>query len=605
MKTGWMGDLARITDRRRPLDRLDAIGVRSTSPAAGARRFPLRRREGCTPEHSRFSQLAPFPHGCRAGRGVTTLVRGSSRALLVACASVLPLVVASGGAFGFRQSTAAGPVRPRRVLRLEPRQPVGYDWLQFNLDARHAGNNPLEVRIGRDNVAALKKLFRVPILDVVDGAAAYLARVATPAGVRDLLFATSAAGFVLAHDACTGTRVWFRGPSVGTHWTTSSPAVDPDRRFIYSYQTDGYVHKFRVEDGTEVTAGGWPELVTRKPEVEKGSSPISILASNAGRRFLYMSTAGYPGDPGDEGDYQGHVTAIDLETGSQRVFNALCSDRPVHFDQSQTIGADCPHVRAGIWGRAGIVYDASTDRVLFTTGNGDFDAHQGGRNWGSSVLSLPPDLAAPGGLPSDSYTPREYQRLADDDLDLGSSSPLILPRAFEGLPARAVQAGKDAQLRLLDLSNLSGQGGPGHIGGELAVVPVPQGGEVLTAPAAWSDPEDRSVWVFVATERGLAGLQLENPAGARPTLSARWTRNQGGSSPIVANGVLYHAGGGFIAALDPRTGQELWSDHDVGNVHWQSPILVNGVLYMTDNTPTLFAWTPDGVAAPRSDGPCR
>ena len=33
----------------------------------------------------------------------------------------------------------------------------------------------------------------------------------------------------------------------------------------------------------------------------------------------------------DRGDYQGHITAINLADGSQRVFNANSSDQAVHF----------------------------------------------------------------------------------------------------------------------------------------------------------------------------------------------------------------------------------------------------------------------------------
>ena len=52
-----------------------------------------------------------------------------------------------------------------------------------------------------------------------------------------------------------------------------------------------------------------------------------------------------------------------------------------------------------------------------------------------------------------------------------------------------MQGGKDAKLRLLNLDDLSGQGGPGHTGGEIGpLVDVPQGGQVLTAPAVWINP---------------------------------------------------------------------------------------------------------------------
>ena len=227
----------------------------------------------------------------------------------------------------------------------------GYDWLEFNLDSQRTGQNNLEWRISRGNVASLKTLFRVSTVDVADGAPVYLAGVSTPSGKRDLIFATTAASFVVAHDACTGSRVWFQPPTTGPRWTTSLPAVDPNRQFVYSYQLDGFVHKFLVGNGAEVTGGGWPELATRKPDVEKGSSNLSIVVGRDARRFLYVTHAGYPGPgPGDQGDYQGHVTAIDLDSGTQTVFNTLCSDRAIHFDESLVAPNDCPKVRAAVWG---------------------------------------------------------------------------------------------------------------------------------------------------------------------------------------------------------------------------------------------------------------
>jgi outer membrane protein assembly factor BamB len=503
---------------------------------------------------------------------------------------------------------------------VDAREGQGYDWLQFNMTAQHLGNNDLEWRINPQNVSSLKLLFRAPLVTVSDGAPVYLGRVATAQGTKDLLFATTTPGLLAAYDACTGSRVWSTQAPAGPQWTTSMPAVDPNRDFVYSYQLDGFVHKFSVADGTETTGGGWPQLATRKPDVEKGSSNLSIVITRALRRFLYIPQAGYPGPgPGDQGDYQGHVTAIDLDSGSQTIFNTLCSDRAIHFDASTTSPNDCSSVRAAVWGRPGVTYDAFADRVLFTSANGTFDANQGGKNWGDSVLSLPPDLSAPAGMPADSYTPAEFQQLADNDSDLGSSTPLILPEpSGGGLSRYAIQVGKDGQLRLLDISNLSRQGGPGNVGGELQILAVPQGGEVLTSLAAWRDPVDQTVWVFVANDQGISGLRFgtvqsirhSQPAPARtrlsgPSLVAVWMQPRGGSSPIIANGVLFYAGSGFVAALDPRTGNEIWSDTGIGQIHWQSPIVANGVLYVTDNSAMLSAYTPGGIAEARSDGPCR
>jgi len=65
----------------------------------------------------------------------------------------------------------------------------------------------------------------------------------------------------------------------------------------------------------------------------------------------------------------------------------------------------------------------------------------------------------------------------------------------------------------------------------------------------------------------------------------------------VANNVLYFAGSNIIRAVNPLTGAVLWSDTThVGGIHWESPIVVNATLYITDESAhlTAFALPPAG-----------
>jgi outer membrane protein assembly factor BamB len=476
------------------------------------------------------------------------------------------------------------------------RLPAQTDWLQFDFDARHSGVNPAEGLITAANVASLGVIFDVSLPAVVDGAPAYLSGVGTASGLRDLLFVTTKDGRLVAVDALTGVTVWSRQPATGPRITTSSPAIDPNRQFVYSYGVDGRVHKYSVGDGSEVSGAGWPEVATLKPSVEKGSSALAIATLGDGSAVLFVANSGYLGDAGD---YQGHITAIQLATGAQQVFNTQCSDQVTHFVQGGS--PDCRNVQSAVWARPGVIYDAELDKIFIATGNGLFDAEQGGHDWGDSVLALHPDGTGAGGSPLDSYTPADFQFLDSHDVDLGSTAPALLPNPAPGLhPHLAVQGGKDGMLRLLNLDDLSGQGGPGHVGGELQLIGVPQGGEVLTQPAMWVNPADRSSWAFVANASGIAGLQLQVNNGA-PRLVPRWTHHAGGSSPIVANGILFYAGGPGIQALNPLDGSVLWSDHTPSGLHWESPIVVNGRLYVTDEAAHLIAYAPT-TGQPR---PCK
>jgi outer membrane protein assembly factor BamB len=355
---------------------------------------------------------------------------------------------------------------------------------------------------------------------------------------------------------------------------------------VYGYGLDGYVHRYLLFDGSEARGDGFPALITLKPEVEKCSSNLTVATTNSGASYLYATIAAYP-EPGDEGDYQGHFVAIDLATGRQHVFNALCSDRDEHF--AYDAARDCTAQQAGIWARAGAVYDPVTDRTFITTGNGPFDANRGGFNWGTTIVALNPDGSTNNGTPLDSYTPANYEELNVNDLDLSSTTVAILPISTNrtNVGRLAVQGGKDGNLRLVDLADLSGEGGPRHIGGELQVRQVQSTGPILTRPATWLAPDGRT-WVFVTTHRGTNAYSLDMRS---PRLRFRWFNTLGGTSPIIAGDILFHVRNGEVRALDPQTGKLLWSDRNLQGIHWQSPIVVNDTLYVADEGRGLTAFT--------------
>ena len=470
-----------------------------------------------------------------------------------------------------------------------------YDWLQFGGDPQHSANDALETTISASNVGKLAKVFQVSLGAVADGAPAYLSNVATASGTRDLLFLVTKSGQLLARDAHTGAAVWSAQHGAGSCkinngrtacYTTSSPAVDPARAHVYAYGLDGKVHKHAVADGAEVTTGGWPEVTTVKDFDEKSSTPVTIATAKSGHTYLYLGNGGYPGD---RGDYQGHVTTVDLASGAQNVFNTLCSNQTAHFLEKPGT-PDCGSVQSAVWARSGVVYDAATDHIYGATGNGNYN---GTTDWGDTVFALHSDGTGANGKPLDAYTPTNFQQLDNDDADLGSTAPALLPvPAGSKVAHLAVQSGKDGKLRLIDLDDLSGKGGPGHTGGELQLLGVPQGSEVLTSIAV--SVIGGVTWAFVANDKGLSGLRLSVDSTGKPTLAKGWANTasgDGGSSPVVANGVLFYATSGNLRAISPTTGKQLWSGA-IGGVHWESPIVDNGVVYVTDEAKNLTAFAP-------------
>jgi hypothetical protein len=503
--------------------------------------------------------------------------------------------------------------------------PVGAtDWLQFGYDGAHSGFNRAEN--GYPTASGNRVLFHYALpagTDKIDGAPVYLGGVATASGTKNLLFGLSNNGTIVALDADSPTLsvIWSQQPTSAAKANQrgfGSPAIDPNLQYVYAYGFDGKVHKYQVGDGSETIGGGWPAVVTLKPIVEKGASALAIATAHSGTTYLYSVTDGYIGDAGD---YQGHLTAIDLASGSQKVFNTLCSDLAFHFvengKKTQPNQTDCAATRNGIWGRPGAIYDAGTDRVFITTGNGPFNANMGGLNWGDSVLALNPDGSGAGsGMPVDSFTPAAFQNLQDTDADLGSESMALLPAvpgAGTSYQHLGVETGKDGCVRLLRLDNLSGQNGPTHTGGEVQALDFrgvaancangSDGPELRAQPAVWTQPDSGAVWVYVASRSSGVAAYRAGVAGGVPSLTEQWTKNENeASSPVVANGVVYYLSGSKLRAYDAVTGVQRvtggdWNTTSVTGQHWQSPVLVNGRVYLFDeaNPSNLWVFQLDGA----------
>lgn len=461
------------------------------------------------------------------------------------------------------------------------------DWSRFGFDPAGSRANPTEHQINPANVHELQRLWDTSLSDVADSSPAYLQALKFPDGAtRDVLYLTTRSGSLIAVDADSGGQIWERkNPSAGPNMvTTSSPVADALTGTVYSYGMDGKVHKYDAITGTEIFTNGWPQKITTMPQTEKESSAL-----NAANGFLYATLSSCCGDATP---YQGHVVAIDLATGVKHVFNAICSDHTHLLAPSE-----CRENGAGIWARPGVVVDPDSGNIFFTTGNGPYTADQGGYDWSESVLELTPN----GTRLVDSYTPHNPNDLGPQDLDLGSAAPALLPVIPSSkTPYLAVQASKESVLRLLNRHDLSGQGGPGHTGGELQVIDAPNHCPVLTQPAVWTDPENGAIWLFVTNYCAIGGYQVVTTAAGITALRPVWSVPTGASSPVIAGGVLFAASTDphdkAVIALDPRTGSQLWSSAvptakgSIDVIHWESPIVIGGRLYCTDEMGQITAY---------------
>jgi outer membrane protein assembly factor BamB len=446
---------------------------------------------------------------------------------LVAALAAVPVAVSSG-------SIAA--------------QKLGGDWTRFGYDAARSSNGPAQTGITAANLSRLRRQ-EVQIGGAADSSPIYLRGVRVAGKTRDVFFLTTSYGKAVAVDATSGNVLWTFTPPGYSTWagsdqiTNSSPVAGTSRLYVYSASPDGKIHKLAIADGHE--ASGWPVTITRLPKREK----IGV-ALNLSRGLVLAATGGYYGDTPP---YQGHVVAIDAASGRiVHVWNSLCSDQHALIDPSS-----CPESDSAIWARSGVVVEPSTGNLLIATGNGRFD---GKRYWGDSVLELSPDA----GTLLQNWTPRNQSDLNSNDTDIGSTAPALLGGGL------AAQSGKDGKLRLLDLTKLNGKGGANSAtGGEVQTLLTPSSSGLFSAPAVWR--HGGRTWLIVADFGATAAYVLK----AR-RLRQVWNITPGGTSPVVAGGLLYvYDASRNLDVLALATGK-LLASLSAGKGHWSSPIVTDG-----------------------------
>jgi outer membrane protein assembly factor BamB len=427
------------------------------------------------------------------------------------------------------------------------------DWTRFGWDVGRSSAPAGPSGLSAADLPGLQHQ-AVTIDGTVDAAAMYLHGVTVNGTTRDVFFVTTTYGRTLAIDADSGTVLWRYTPPGYDRWagsyriTTATPAADAGRRFIYAASPDGYIQKLAIADGHPV----WRTAITRLPRREKIAAPLNVV-SPSGR--VIATTGGYIGDAPP---YQGHVAILDPAAGALlRVWNSLCSERHRLLDP-----AACSESGSAIWGRAGAVVDSATGDLFIATGDGRWN---GRTFWGDAVIELDPDAARIVA----NYTPINTARLDEGDVDLGSTAPVLLGGGL------VVQGGKDGRLRLLDWHRYGGA--EPHQGGERQIVSTPSGDDLFTAPAVWrSGPAS---WLFVADNGATQAWVLD-----ADTLRAVWRNDHPGTSPVVANGMVFvYDPSGALRIYDAPTGRELAALR-CGTGHWNSPIVADGRIALPEGS---------------------
>jgi hypothetical protein len=418
----------------------------------------------------------------------------------------------------------------------------GHDWTRFGWNAARSSAPPFSTGVTAANLKSLTRQ-QVRVDGTADSSPIYLHAVQVGGATHDAFFITTTYGKTFAIDAANGNVLWRFTPPNYFSWagsaqiTTATPVADPSRQWIYAASPGGFIYKLAVATGHSA----WGVSITKLPSREKIAAALNFADGH-----VIATTGGYIGDAPP---YQGHVAIISTAGKLLHVWNSLCSNRP-----GLIVPASCGASDSAIWGRAGAVVDPANGQLLVATGNAPWD---GKANWGDAVLRLTSNATA---LIAN-YTPTNTEELNSRDIDLGSTSPVVLS------PGYIAQGGKDGKIRVLGVKRMRGTAP--HRGGELQIVSTPSGSELFTAPAVWH--QSNVTWLVAADNGGTAAWRFRNGR-----LSQAWRNGTGGTSPVVADGLLwvFAPGGGLNAYV--ATSGKLVGTLATGTGHWNSPIVVDG-----------------------------
>jgi outer membrane protein assembly factor BamB len=360
---------------------------------------------------------------------------------------------------------------------------------------------------------------------------------------------------VYALNESTGQVVWHRnvgtpvdasalpcgniGPTVGI---TSTPVIDPatDRVFVVADTWDGshassirhLLFGFNVSSGSGI--GGLPLPIDPPTSDHSALLQRTALALDGGKVII-----GYGGNDGDCGTYHGWLVAAPETGGALQTFAV-----------SPTSGG------GAVWGAGDGAAVDSSGNIWAATGNGFGAPYE----YQESVLRLNSDL----GL-IDHWAPSNWQALDNNDTDLGSSDPLLLPGGL------AFQIGKEGVGYLLSMSHLGGTGAaPAY---QAQVCGASFGGNVYYSGV-----------IYVTCTDGLYALSLNTSTRTFAPVASWQVPSGANGPPIVAGGLVwatdYSDSPNTLYGLNPQTGQPVVTRSTAHMVHFTSPSASDGKLFL-------------------------
>jgi hypothetical protein len=237
----------------------------------------------------------------------------------------------------------------------------------------------------------------------------------------------------------------------GTHYTEigimGTPVIDAGKTTLWVVAKtvigtgDNAVRNFSLH-ALDITTGserlGGPVIITATAPSSNGSGTFNPIYQMQRPALLLQGGVlyiGFGGNGCDQYAYNGWLLAYNAQNLQQESAFLVTPDG----------------LRGSIWqGGSGPAADANGN-VYVVTANGTYDGPAGGNDFGDSVLKMGWNGSVFGVI--DYFTPYNQKLLAQQDLDLGSSGPLVLPDQPGLYPHELVAAGKEGTLYLINRDN--------------------------------------------------------------------------------------------------------------------------------------------------------
>jgi hypothetical protein len=441
--------------------------------------------------------------------------------------------------------------------------------LTYHNDNARSGQNTNETILAPSNVnsSQFAKVFSHSVDGFIVGQPLYLQNVSVPgSGSHNVIYVATLHDSVYAFDADNNTggnseplwTVSFINPSVGvtsvpitdagcggvTQFTEQgvigTPVIDPNSGTLYliakTKENGNYVqrlHALDVGSGKETPRGP----VTIAAEVTGNGDGGATVSFDPLRN---MSRTGLLLD-------NGVLYATFGSNGCKDITNRgwVIAYRAFLLQSLGAFSTEPNSTNAAIWqSGSGAAADASGN-VFFETGDGLFDGNTGGPDFGDSILKM--SLSGGGPSVTDYFTPFNQAVFNQNDLDLGSVGPLLLPDQPGNHPHLLVGSGKDQTIYLVDRDNM-GHFNPVDNSQIVQTVAAFSSHERWGAPAYWN-----GLLYFVQAIDGviaysLSGGLLSNQPVSRTPRGYQLTATPSVSASGTNNGILW-----FISRTDRRS----------------------------------------------------